>query len=105
MPVEFILFAATLVGVALLHRHTLAVAVIGLAAIIVYKLTVTGFAQGGGIAGLGSHLSEDWVTLANLFHLLTGFALLSRHFEASNLPEAMPSVLPDGWKGAFVLLV
>jgi Na+/H+ antiporter NhaD/arsenite permease-like protein len=102
---EFILFAVTLVGVALLHRHTLAIALTGVALITLYKLTVTGFAQGGGFAGLASHLRGEWVTLANLFLLLTGFALLSRHFEASNLPEAMPGILPDGWKGAFALLV
>jgi len=105
VPAEFILFAVTLIGVALFHRHTLAVALAGLAAITLYKLTVTGFAQGRGLAGLASHFGEEWVILANLFLLLTGFALLSRHFEASNLPEAMPAALPDGWKGAFALLV
>jgi Na+/H+ antiporter NhaD/arsenite permease-like protein len=105
MPAELILFAATLIGVALLHRHTLAVALAGLAAITLYKLTVTGFAEGNGFVGLTSHLGGEWVILANLFLLLTGFALLSRHFEASNLPETMPAVLPCGWKGAFALLV
>ena len=34
-----------------------------------------------------------------------GFALLSRHFEKSRVPEEMPRFLPDDWKGAFVLLV
>lgn len=104
-PAQFMLFAATLIGVALFHRHTLAIAVTGLAAITLYKLAVTGFAEGSGFAGLASHLDEEWVILANLFLLLTGFALLSRDFEASNLPEAMPAALPDDWKGAFALLV
>jgi Na+/H+ antiporter NhaD/arsenite permease-like protein len=45
------------------------------------------------------------VTLANLFCLLMGFALLSRHFERSNLPEAMPAYLPGGAPGCFALLV
>ena len=43
--------------------------------------------------------------LANLFLLLMGFALLSRHFEESKLPDVLPRFLPDDWKGAFVLLV
>ena len=43
--------------------------------------------------------------LANLFLLLMGFALLSRHFEKSQVPDVMPAFLPDDWKGGFVLLV
>ena len=38
IPFDFILFALTLTGVALFHRHTLVVAVIGLSAIVAYKL-------------------------------------------------------------------
>jgi Na+/H+ antiporter NhaD/arsenite permease-like protein len=34
-----------------------------------------------------------------------GFALLSRHFEKSRIPDAMPAFLPDDWKGGFLLLV
>jgi Na+/H+ antiporter NhaD/arsenite permease-like protein len=33
-----------------------------------------------------------------------GFALLSRHFEKSQLPDVMPAFLPDDWRGAFALL-
>lgn len=36
VPVEFILFGLTLASVALFHRHTLRVAVIGLVAITLY---------------------------------------------------------------------
>ena len=36
IPLEFVLFAATLLGVALFHHHTLAVALTGLAALIGY---------------------------------------------------------------------
>ena len=43
--------------------------------------------------------------LANLFLLLMGFALLSRHFEESRIPDEMPALLPDDWKGGVVLLV
>jgi Na+/H+ antiporter NhaD/arsenite permease-like protein len=43
--------------------------------------------------------------LANLFLLLLGFALLSRHFESSHLPGRLPDLLPDDWRGGFLLLV
>jgi Na+/H+ antiporter NhaD/arsenite permease-like protein len=105
IPVDFILFALTLLGVALFHHKTLQVALSGLAAIIVYKLVFTGFKQGAGLAGLGDHLGHEWVGLSNLFLLLMGFALLSRHFEESRIPDEMPALLPDDWKGGVVLLV
>ena len=105
IPVDFILFALTLLGVALFHHYTLQVALAGLAAIVVYKLGFTGFKFGTGLGGLALHMQHEWVILANLFLLLMGFALLSRHFEESKLPDVMPAYLPDDWKGAFALLV
>jgi Na+/H+ antiporter NhaD/arsenite permease-like protein len=105
IPVDFILFALTLLGVALFHHHTLQVALTGLAAITLYKLAFTGFKFGTGLFGLALHMQHEWVILANLFLLLMGFALLSRHFEMSRVPDEMPAVLPHDWKGAFVLLV
>ncbi len=104
IPVDFILFALTLLGVALFHRHTLPVALTGLAAIIVYKLAFTGFKFGAGLGGLGQHMAHEWVMLTNLFLLLMGFALLSRHFEESRIPDEMPALLPDDWKGGVALL-
>ncbi len=105
IPVDFILFALTLLGVAVFHHHTLKVALTGLATIIVYKLVFTGFKTGAGLSGLGLHLLHEWVILANLLGLLLGFALLAKHFEDSHVPAALPKYLPDDWKGAFVLLV
>lgn len=105
IPVDFILFALTLLGVALFHHKTLQVALTGLAAIIIYKLIFTGFKYGTGLGGLGHHMAHEWVTLGNLFLLLMGFALLSRHFEESRIPDEMPALLPDDWKGGVVLLV
>ena len=105
IPVDFILFALTLLGVAVLHHRTLQVALTGLAAIIAYKLALTGFKFGPGLGGLALHMQHEWVILANLFLLLMGFALLSRHFEESKLPDVVPAILPDDWKGAFLLLV
>jgi Na+/H+ antiporter NhaD/arsenite permease-like protein len=105
IPVDFILFALTLLGVAVFHHYTLQVALTGLAAIIAYKLVFTGFKFGIGVVGLALHMQHEWVILANLFLLLMGFALLSRHFEKSRVPDEMPAFLPDDWKGGFVLLI
>jgi Na+/H+ antiporter NhaD/arsenite permease-like protein len=105
VPVDFILFAATLLGVALFHHHTLRVALTGLVTIALYKIFFTGFKTGPGTSGFLFHLSHEWVILANLFCLLTGFALLSRHFEKSHVPVVLPRFMPSDWKGAFLLLV
>src|SRR4051794_22715874 len=104
IPVDFILFGLTLLGVALLQRHTLPVALTGLTVIIAYKLAFTGFKYGAGLGGLGELIAHEWVTLTNLFLLLMGFALLSRHFEESRVPDEMPALLPDDWTGGVVLL-
>jgi len=104
IPVEFILFALTLLGVALFHNQTFYVALTGLATISLYKLLFTGFKTGAGVAGLVGHFGHEWVTLANLFCLLMGFAILARHFEKSHVPVILPKFLPDDWKGAFLLL-
>jgi Na+/H+ antiporter NhaD/arsenite permease-like protein len=96
MPIEFLLFGATLIGVAVFHHRTLLVALLGLLCISAYKL-FTGF-------DLLHHLAAEWVILANLFALLVGFALLSRHFEESHVPLVLPRALPDDWKGGLVLL-
>ena len=105
IPIDFILFALTLLGVALFHHHTLAVSLTGLAAISIYKILFTGFKYGAGLTGFALHMHHEWVILANLFLLLMGFALLSRHFEESGVPDKMPALLPDDWKGGVVLLV
>jgi Na+/H+ antiporter NhaD/arsenite permease-like protein len=104
LPVEFVLFAMTLGGVALFHGRTLEVAAAGLAVLLGYKLAVAGFAGIPGFGGLAHHLAHEWVTLANLLGLLMGFALLSRHFEQSRVPDRLPDLLPDDWRGGFVLL-
>jgi Na+/H+ antiporter NhaD/arsenite permease-like protein len=104
VPVDFILFALTLLGVALFHNNTFHVALTGLATISLYKVLFTGFKTGSGVAGLVGHFGHEWVTLVNLFCLLMGFAILARHFEKSHVPVILPKFLPDDWKGAFVLL-
>jgi Na+/H+ antiporter NhaD/arsenite permease-like protein len=105
IPIDFILFALTLLGVALFHHHTLYVAVTGMIVIGLYKILFGDFAGVPGISGLAALFGHEWVTLANLLGLLLGFALLADHFERSRITDLLPRVLPDDWKGGFVLLV
>jgi Na+/H+ antiporter NhaD/arsenite permease-like protein len=105
LPLDFVLFALTLLGVALFHHRTLQVALAGAAAITLYQLLFAGFKAGPGVGGLLAHGAHEWVTLANLLGLLLGFALLADHFEKSRLPDVLPHLLPDGWAGGFVLLI
>ena len=112
---EFLLFGLTLLGVSLFHRYTLIVALIGLGSILVFKFI---FDQSFNLPEhLFGHVSfwdqvinkdvrvGEWSTLLNLFGLLLGFAILSRHFEESGVPEYLPKILPDDWKGPLVLLI
>ena len=46
IPIDFVLFALTLLGVAMFHHHVLAVALSGLGTIVLYKLAFTGFRSG-----------------------------------------------------------
>jgi Na+/H+ antiporter NhaD/arsenite permease-like protein len=105
IPVDFILFALTLLGVALFQHQTLYVAVTGLVVITLYKLAFGDFSGVPGTDGLTQLLAHEWVTLANLLGLLLGFALLSEHFERSGLPTLLPHYLPDDWKGGLCLLL
>ena len=105
IPVDFILFGLTLAGVAVFHKCTMRVALTGLVTITIYKIAFTGFKTGDGVMGFISHVGHEWVILVNLLCLLMGFALLSQHFEKSQLPLALPKFLPHDWKGGFVLLV
>jgi Na+/H+ antiporter NhaD/arsenite permease-like protein len=99
---EFVLFALTLVGVALLHKQTMWVALTGMTLIIIYKLV---FNDPADPFMLFHHLGEEGRTLVNLMGLLFGFAILSKQFEESHIPDLLPNYLSSGWLGAFSLLV
>jgi Na+/H+ antiporter NhaD/arsenite permease-like protein len=94
---EFILFGLTLLGVALLHRHTLQVALVGLSSVLLLKLSTTHL-------DLLEHTRHELPMLANLFGLLLGFGILAHHFEESKLPEFLPRFLPSDWRGGLLLL-
>ena len=104
IPIEFYFFALILLFVALFHNHVLKTALIGLAIVSLYKIGCAEFKTGTGINGFAGHLVHEWVIITNLLCLLVGFALLSNHFERSNVTDTISVILPNGWQGAFVLL-
>ena len=99
IPLEFVIFGVTLIGVALFHHHTLRVALGGLIAAVVLR-----YVQTSSLSGIVGHFEQEWIILTNLLLLLLGFAILSNQFERSQLPEAIPSHLPRGWVGGLSLL-
>ena len=66
ISVEFFLFAFTLLGVAMFHKHTMYVALTGLLVILIFKfLTVSDFSLIHHLVGSGEDQGE-WKTLLNL---------------------------------------
>ena len=113
--IEFIIFGLILLGVALFHHQTFWVAFSGLIVLLIFKLVFDpGFHLGEHMFG-SNPISEqlinkelrqgEWGIILNLLGLLLGFAVLSRIFEESGVPELLPKYLPDDWKGPFILLV
>ncbi len=101
---EFVLFALTLVGVALFHTKTMWVALGGLLSVLIFKwIFIPDFSLFTHILGGHGHEGE-WRTLVNLLGLLFGFAILAKHFEESNVPEILPRYLPGGYWGSVTLL-
>ena len=113
--VEFILFALTLVGIAVFHNKTFLIALTGLSVILIFKFVFDSqfdFAEHFiGKIPLFDQLKDkdlrqgEWPVLLNLFGLLLGFAILAKHFEGTGIPALLPKYLPHDWKGPFVLLV
>jgi Na+/H+ antiporter NhaD/arsenite permease-like protein len=97
VPLVFVAFALTLVGVALFNRRSLEVASAGFAAVFVLRVF---FGRFDWLALLG----DEWAKTLNLVGLLVGFALVADHFERSRVPEHLPRLLPAGAPGCFVLL-
>jgi Na+/H+ antiporter NhaD/arsenite permease-like protein len=102
---EFIIFVLTLLGVAVFHHKTMFVALGGLATLLLLKyLFLPDYSFIEHITGSGGEEGE-WRTLVNLTGLLFGFGILAKIFEESGLPDKLPAILPDNWKGGFLLLV
>jgi len=113
--VEFIIFGLILLGVALFHKQTFWVAVIGLTVLLAFKFIFDPAFHLGehmfGTTPFGEQIMDkelrqgEWGIILNLLGLLLGFAVLSRIFEESRVPEILPKYLPDDWKGPFLLLI
>jgi Na+/H+ antiporter NhaD/arsenite permease-like protein len=113
--IEFIIFGLILLGVALFHKHTFWVAVTGLTVLLIFKLAfVHGFDLSHHLFGttpMADQLMDkslrqgEWGIILNLLGLLLGFAILSKIFEDSGVPDILPRFLPDDWKGPFLLLI
>jgi Na+/H+ antiporter NhaD/arsenite permease-like protein len=113
--VEFIIFGLILLGVALLHKETFKVAIIGLSVLMIFKLFFDpGFNFIEHMFGqtsmsdqlLNKNLRQgEWGIILNLIGLLLGFSILAKIFEESGIPEALPKYLPNDWRGPFLLLV
>ena len=113
--VEFIIFGLILLGVALFNKQTLFVAVAGLAVLLTFKIAFDPgfhfFEHLFGTTPFGEQLLDkgqrqgEWGLILNLLGLLLGFAILSKIFEESGVPDILPNFLPDDWKGPFVLLI
>lgn len=101
---EFIIFALTLIGVAVFHHKTMFVALGGLVSLLILKyLFLPEYSFIEHIAGTSDHEGE-WRTLINLTGLLFGFGMLAKIFEESGIPDKLPAILPNDWKGGFMLL-
>jgi Na+/H+ antiporter NhaD/arsenite permease-like protein len=105
IPVEFILFGLTLVGIAVFHKQTMWVSLTGMVLILLFKLWISpsGFNLAEHFIG-SREVKGEWPILVNLAGLLFGFALLTKIFEDSGLPSVVPEILPGGWKKGFILL-
>jgi Na+/H+ antiporter NhaD/arsenite permease-like protein len=97
IPFEFILFGLLLFGIAIFHHHALLVANLGLLSVSIYKVLAHDFS-------FLHHVQEEAHILLNLFGLLLAFELLAQHFKDTRIPDRLPAILPDDWKGAYVLL-
>ena len=112
---EFIFFGLILIGVALFHKHTFWVALIGLTVLMTFKLVFDpGFhlmEHFFGTTPMAEQLMDkemrqgEWGIILNLLGLLLGFGMLSKIFEESGVPDILPKYLPNDWKGPFLLLV
>ena len=106
VPVDFILFALTLLGVALFHHHTLRVALVGLASITLYKLAVLAVHRGRRRRAASSRTSRTSGCCSRTCSACCWASRCCRkHSRRAACPAWLPRFLPDDWKGGFVLLV
>jgi hypothetical protein len=97
---EFILFALTLVGVAVFHKYAMQVAVGGLAAILAFKLMFDGsFDLVEHVIGSPEQEGE-WRTLLNLLGLLPASPFSRGISRSRRSPSSCPRSSPRGGRVA-----
>ena len=101
--VLWVLFAGTIAGISIFHKHSFRIALCGFLTIFIMRFII-GFDGQVGIAGMSHHLAHELVGVSNIFLLITGFTIVAQYFERSNIPILVPKILPDDWKGGFCLL-
>lgn len=97
VQIEFLLFGATVLGVALFHGLSTEIAAAGFLSVLVCRLLGSGIEPARALAA-------EWRLFLNLAGLLLGFAVLARQFEESKLAEFLPRWLPASWAGGSLLL-
>lgn len=109
IKLDLILFGGVLLAIMfkdLLKVEAVSVGLAGLTLVVSHQLYMS--------KSLSEHLMHDhWheaQSLINIFFLLLGFGLLAGDFKRSRLPDWLPAILPDDWKGgacilAFVLVI
>ncbi len=98
VPIEFLLFGTTVLGVAFFHGLCTEIAAAGLVSVLVCRLLGSGMEPAWALAA-------EWRLFLNLAGLLLGFAVLAKLFEDSRLADLLPRWLPGSWAGGSLLLV
>ena len=102
VPLEFIFFGLTLLGIAAFHKRALAISVAGLLVILAYEAFVTAFPTGRGAGAFLLHLEHEWVLIANLLLLLIASRCSPTHSK-EQCSESPADLLPDDWTGGLAL--
>ncbi len=106
LPAQYLVFVATLTGVALHHHEKFWWSMGGLAAMICvtfFPAVGHGAIVHSGKEGVYHFLGHKGPELVNLGLLLIGFDILGGHFSDSHLPRIVPRYLKDDWRGGFQL--
>lgn len=99
IPFEYLVLIITLTGIIIFHSRSTYIAILGLITILLYKSWwINDFSIAIHFLG-DKNSSGEWKTLLNIFILLLGFSILSKHFEDSQLAHTMIKYFPPTWKG------
>ncbi|HNQ12851.1 MAG TPA: SLC13 family permease, partial [Bacteroidia bacterium] len=104
IPIEFILFGVTLLGIVLNHKKAIYIGLTGMIAVLLYSKFISNVNLTEHFIG-NEHHEGEWRIMLNLFGLLTGFSILAAYFEKSELPQYISTRLSHKWYGHLTLLI